>query len=485
MRPAPAACDHSRFPGSPLFHAPSHRARADRHRHGRRVSRGRAARAARGGRPHRSRRRSRRGGARRAVRRGRRRRAAVGSRRPVEAIRRSRTPTVASAAAHRGLGARGRLRAAGDAAGPVRRWRRRRSHRAPLLVGELHGRRLPLRRATYCRWLDALFAPTALPTIIPRLIVLCLLVALVALAVPLALAVWRAPARRRIRQGQVWRLLGSPLSSSSLLDRAVAELWSLIRGAAPIAAPPRARTRTQLHRSAAREPWSAGIPRAAADRARHGRAARRRLRAARRPASAPLLRASRGRRRSAAEAFDLAGVGRDHVMDALAASLTIPVATDPHLVRLPAEGPWRGETHRMCDRPGSLERLLEEVRVAGAEQVIVVSAAPPAGRPARTQFGSGRPAWSRRRAAGGVRDRRPARRARAVDRPFRGTLRHPAVAQSARPAGLPAASSTSGRTGSTRRGARRSRLRRRVSSVRRAGRCGQRRADRDSPILIW
>jgi len=78
-------------------------------------------------------------------------------------------------------------------------------------------------------------------------------------------------------------------------------------------------------------------------------------------------------------------------MDALAASLTLPIATDPHLVRLPAEGAWRGETHRMCDRPGSLERLLEELRVAGAEQVIMVSAAPPAGGPHELSSGRADP----------------------------------------------------------------------------------------------
>jgi hypothetical protein len=79
------------------------------------------------------------------------------------------------------------------------------------------------------------------------------------------------------------------------------------------------------------------------------------------------------------------------VLDALAASLTLPVATDPHLVRLPAEGPWQGETHRMCDRPASVERLLEEVRVAGAEQVIVVTAAPPAGGPHELSSGRADP----------------------------------------------------------------------------------------------
>jgi hypothetical protein len=83
----------------------------------------------------------------------------------------------------------------------------------------------------------------------------------------------------------------------------------------------------------------------------------------------------------AAEAFDLGGVARDHALDALSAALCVPAATEPHLVTFAPEGPWRGETHRTCDRPGCLARVIEEVAAAGAEQVIVVTATPPQGRP--------------------------------------------------------------------------------------------------------
>ena len=58
-------------------------------------------------------------------------------------------------------------------------------------------------------------------------------------------------------------------------------------------------------------------------------------------------------------------MARDHAIDALAAALALPVATEPHLVTFSAEGPWRGETHRLCDRPGALARLLEEVAAPG------------------------------------------------------------------------------------------------------------------------
>jgi hypothetical protein len=49
------------------------------------------------------------------------------------------------------------------------------------------------------------------------------------------------------------------------------------------------------------------------------------------------------------------------------------VLTDPHLVHLSPEGYWRGETHRVCDRPGSTGRLFAEVSAAGVTQVIVVA----------------------------------------------------------------------------------------------------------------
>jgi hypothetical protein len=82
-----------------------------------------------------------------------------------------------------------------------------------------------------------------------------------------------------------------------------------------------------------------------------------------------------------AEVFDLSGVGREHLADALAASLTVPVATEMHPITFAAESYWRGETHRLCDRPGSITRLFEEVVALGAEQVILISAAPEAGGP--------------------------------------------------------------------------------------------------------
>src|SRR4030095_15446341 len=77
-----------------------------------------------------------------------------------------------------------------------------------------------------------------------------------------------------------------------------------------------------------------------------------------------------------AEGFVLAGVARDHVPDAVPAALTIPLATEYHDVTFAADGYWRGETHRLCDRPANLIRLIDELIDLDVEQVLLVSAAP-------------------------------------------------------------------------------------------------------------
>jgi hypothetical protein len=67
-------------------------------------------------------------------------------------------------------------------------------------------------------------------------------------------------------------------------------------------------------------------------------------------------------------------VARDQSLDAIEAALALPVLADPNLVVFPPEGYWRGEGHRLCDRPCSLIRLLEEAASAGVRQVIVATA---------------------------------------------------------------------------------------------------------------
>jgi hypothetical protein len=82
-----------------------------------------------------------------------------------------------------------------------------------------------------------------------------------------------------------------------------------------------------------------------------------------------------------AEIIDLSGVGRDYLVDAVAGALSVPLATDPHPIVFAADAYWRGETHRLCDRPSALARLLDELVSLGVEQILIVSASPESPRP--------------------------------------------------------------------------------------------------------
>jgi hypothetical protein len=248
-----------------------------------------------------------------------------------------------------------------------------------------------LLRSSFSAWVDALFAPTALPTVIPRLVLFAVLVGVAALAVSVLTASLRARAKRRTQHGTMWRLVGSPLSAATIVERTLAELWNLIRGAAPIAAPPSSelgRKYVELLSDNLGQPGFRELLVTVHDMdarrdlvfAMLGSAHRQRFFG--RPAAAE----AGGR---ALETFDLAGLGRDHALDALLGALAIPVATEPHLASFSPDGVWRGETHRVCDRPGALTRLLEEVALAGAEQVILVSASAPPGRAHELKAGRG------------------------------------------------------------------------------------------------
>ena len=81
--------------------------------------------------------------------------------------------------------------------------------------------------------------------------------------------------------------------------------------------------------------------------------------------------------RAAAEVLDLPGVARDHLTDAIAASLAVPLgdraAHDP--ICAPTRY-WRGDAIACAIGPGSLLRLVEELALLDVEQIVLVSAAP-------------------------------------------------------------------------------------------------------------
>jgi hypothetical protein len=236
--------------------------------------------------------------------------------------------------------------------------------------------------SSYSSWVETLFAPTALPTVVPRLAVLAVCVALAAAVSTVVLPLFSRRARRRARYGLVGRVLGGPLAATELMAACSAELWNLIRGAAPLSPPPPGelgRRYVELVSENLGQPGFREVLMTV-----HDMDARRDL------VFALLSPAFRSRFFSRpgpdgasriAEAFDLSGVAREHALDAMSGALAIPMATEPHLITFAPEGPWRGETHRLCDRPGALARVLEEVAAAGAEQVIVATALPHQGRP--------------------------------------------------------------------------------------------------------
>jgi hypothetical protein len=200
-------------------------------------------------------------------------------------------------------------------------------------------------------------------------------VAFVALAVATGIAIEarRLPARRKAAGAWWWRTLGAPVSAESARRRFGDALWQLIRGGAHMARPGSAalgRRYSDVLAENLGQPGFREVMLIATDLdARRDVVGALLQEPYRREFNAP--RPGRERR---SEAIDLAGAGRDHAFDFVAAGLTPPVGCDPHLMTFAPDTFWRGETHRTCDRPGAVLRLLEELAGAGVSQAVIVSA---------------------------------------------------------------------------------------------------------------
>jgi len=234
------------------------------------------------------------------------------------------------------------------------------------------------------------FSPGGLPLVVPRLVLLGVLVSAIAVAARLAGQATRRGPRRRMTRGLLWRLIGHPLTSTQTVELFAAQLWSLIRGAAPLQRPRNlelGRKYVELLADNLGQPGFRELLVVVHDLDARQDLVAAFLRDQHRPRFfGRLLGAGTAR---AGEALDLAGVAREHAIDVMSAALTLPVATEPHLVTFASEGPWRGETHRLCDRPGALTRVFEELASAGAEQVIVLAATPRVARPHELSAGRG------------------------------------------------------------------------------------------------
>jgi hypothetical protein len=225
------------------------------------------------------------------------------------------------------------------------------------------------------RLLAALFDTAALPTVVPRLAMLAVLVAIAILAV----ATWSARKRPGRHEVAGWlSLVGAPLDAREAVIGGGVALWELIRGAAPLAPPTQQEISRRYSETLTENLGQPGFRELLI--VTHDLDARRDLTFAllSEPHRGHVFGRTRGETstRSVADRIDLAGAGRDHALDALSGALRLPLATDPHIITFAPEGYWRGESHRLADRPAAAMRVFEEAAAAGAEQAIVVSAAP-------------------------------------------------------------------------------------------------------------
>ena len=228
----------------------------------------------------------------------------------------------------------------------------------------------------YLAIVSGAFGPEGLPTWLPRLIAVLVIGAIAVIFVGSFLAWRRAPLRRKARGPLAWAMLGAPLEGARAVAHFSGGVWDLLKGGANLKAPADedlSRRYTELVAENLGQPGFCELILSV-----HDLDARRDLvfGLVREPFRRTLFPppSATGARR--AEAFDLAGLARDHLLDLIRAALSVPGLTEPALVRFAPDTFWRGEVHRLLDRPAALARLLEEAAAAGAEQLILVSASP-------------------------------------------------------------------------------------------------------------
>jgi hypothetical protein len=225
-------------------------------------------------------------------------------------------------------------------------------------------------------------AGVPVPGFLPIVTMLLALAIVAVLVGHLVAEQYTTPRRRRSIGNWWWRIAGAPIDGERVRALVIDTIWGLIRGAAPVAQPDRAalgRRYSEVLAESLGQPGFRELLIVAHDLETHrdlvaamlGESYRREF-MARRP----------GRERLA-EALDLAGVGRDHALDIVAGALSVPLGVDPYLITFGADTYWRGETHRLADRPGAVARVLEELYAAGASQVILVTAVATAAGPHR------------------------------------------------------------------------------------------------------
>ena len=84
------------------------------------------------------------------------------------------------------------------------------------------------------------FAHDGLPTRVPQVAAAALAVVVIAVMVAALRARALVPARRDLRGGVWWTVLGAPLTATPAIDYFITGLWDLLRGGARVTQPPRA-----------------------------------------------------------------------------------------------------------------------------------------------------------------------------------------------------------------------------------------------------
>ena len=224
--------------------------------------------------------------------------------------------------------------------------------------------------------LSSLFAPGMLPTWIPRVAALLAAGALAVLAGGAWLTWRRAPLHRYSAGSRLWSLLGAPIDAGVAINHATETVWRLLKGGAALKTPEPhdlSRRYAELLSENLGQPGFRELLIVVHDLDAHRDLV---FGLVREPYRRALFPPPGGVSTRRAEAHDLASGTGAFTADALAAALSIPGVTDPRLVRFAHDSYWRGETHRITDRPGCLARLIEEAAAAGAEQMVLVAATP-------------------------------------------------------------------------------------------------------------
>jgi hypothetical protein len=230
---------------------------------------------------------------------------------------------------------------------------------------------------SFVRSLSRAFSPGALPTWIPRLAMLCSTAALLALAGGAWLAWWRSKLYRRSTGNWMWTLLGSPMDAGVAIQHATETVWRLLKGGAAIKTPQAddlSRRYSELLAENLGQPGFRELLLVVHDLDANRDLVFGLVRDPFRRMLFPSPGSVSASRR--AEAHDLSSGTQGFLADVLAAALSLPGVSESRLIQFTPEAYWRGETHRLTDRPASISRLLEEAAAAGVEQVMIVAATP-------------------------------------------------------------------------------------------------------------